>query len=480
MAPLTAWLPARVNQDFDLIIKVVGPALSILPKDWTLVTESLIQHGLSVMTQRVLSDDEVGDCALQIRIATRPFHSMGHGCDILVSLSEIAPEFSRFGLQRGSVLIWEPPSEHRLCQTVPEGVIVYAVPLKKLCPPDEKGLQGKALVALGMLLHLLGVPEPTLCHWISSLSAPRSFATGFDYANRAMEKRDAYSLPLASAKARCAMMLSPEQAILLGYAMSACECRTACEAELVSSHVQWTAKHLTIARSMVSVLEGDIHPGVRAYRGPQRMVMALLPGDDSAIASCLNGFKTPHVFVAADIPDALRLLVAGHDLIHAGFSDGVVVLIEETIALRHQTVEVRSLLDTMRWGLTSVSPSAIRSSQERSVLPAERDGDTEAEIGFVAWGAAQGVVRDAVALCRNFGLRVAGFYPKLIVPFQQEEMDSFVKTVGRVVLVESGQTRGYWNRLRMRFPLELAVLTPQPGQPLTPMDIFLREGLGAV
>ena len=113
-------------------------------------------------------------------------------------------------------------------------------------------------------------------------------------------------------------------------------------------------------------------------------------------------------------------------------------------------------------------------------MTSDRDGDAEADVGFVAWGAAQGVVRDAVALCRSFGLRVAGLYPKCIVPFAREDMESFANTVSRVVLVESGQTQGYWDRLRTAFSFQFAVLTPQAGQSLTPMDIFLRESLGAV
>ncbi|MEK7300688.1 MAG: hypothetical protein AAB072_06280, partial [Nitrospirota bacterium] len=92
----------------------------------------------------------------------------------------------------------------------------------------------------------------------------------------------------------------------------------------------------------------------------------------------------------------------------------------------------------------------------------------------------QGVVRDAVALCRSFGLQTAAFYPKRIVPFSGEEMESFAKTVDRVVIVESGQTQGYWDRLRPGFSFEPAMLTPSPEKSLTPMDIFLREGLGAV
>jgi hypothetical protein len=34
MAPLTAWLPARPNQDFDLVVTIVGPGASVLLKEW--------------------------------------------------------------------------------------------------------------------------------------------------------------------------------------------------------------------------------------------------------------------------------------------------------------------------------------------------------------------------------------------------------------------------------------------------------------
>jgi hypothetical protein len=480
MAPLTAWLPARPNQDFDLIIKIVGHAASGLMKDWTPIAQSLIQQGFSVMAQRGRLNGELGDVVLGIRIATRPFYSMGHGCDVLVHLSDTTPECWRFGLQPGSVLLWEPPSEPRLYPILPEGVIAYAVPLKDICLPHGEGLPGKGLAALGVLLHLLGVSDEALRHCTPLFPAPQSFAGGVAFARHGIDKRDAYSLPVAASETRRGIWLCPEQAILLGYAVSSCDCRTACDAELIASPVRWTAKHLGIAGSMVSVLENDRHPGVQAYRGPQGRVMALLRGDESAIASCLNGFEAPRVFVAADILDAFKLVMTGNNLIHRGLSDGVGILIEETIALRHQSVDLCDVVDMIRRGNAPVRNTATPVGYEGPVATSERDGDAEADVGLVAWGAAQGVVRDAVALCRSFGLRVAALYPKRIVPFQQEDIESFAKTVGRVVLVESGQTHGYWDRLRTAFSFEPAVLTPPPGKSLTPMDIFLREGLGAV
>ena len=480
MAPFTAWLPARPNQGFDLIIKIVGHAASGLMKDWTPIAQSLIQQGLSVMAQRGRLNGELGDAVLGIRIATRPFYSMGHGCDVLVHLSDTTPECWRFGLQPGSVLLWEPPSEPRLYPILPEGVIAYAVPLKDICLQHGEGLPGKGLAALGVLLHLLGVSDEALRHCTPLFSAPQSFAGGVAFARHGIDKRDAYSLPVAVSETRRGIWLSPEQAILLGYAVSSCDCPTACDADLIASPVRWTAKHLGIGGSMVSVLENDRHPGVQAYRGPHGKVMAFVCGDESAIASCLNGFEAPRVFVAADILDALTLVMTGNNLIHRGLSDGVGILIEETIALRHQSVDLCDVVDMIRRENAPVRNTATPVGYEGPVATSERDGDAEADVGLVAWGAAQGVVRDAVALCRSFGLRVAALYPKRIVPFQQEDIESFAKTVGRVVLVKSGQTHGYWDRLRTAISFEPAVLTPPPGKSLTPMDIFLREGLGAV
>ena len=481
MAPLTAWLPARSNQDFDLAVNIVGIGASVLLKEWSPIGQFLIDRGFSVIAQGGQPNDESGDCVLRLRIGTRPFYSMGHGCDVLVYLGDTDPELRRFNLQPGSVLLWEPPREPRRYPILPEGVIAYGIPLTDLGRQHAEGWPSKGVAALGVLLQLLGVPEDSLPRFTGLMTAPRSFAAGWDFACRALNKYDAYSLPfIHSQEERSRMFLTLEQAIMLGYAVSSCECRTACQRELVESPVQWTAKHLGVAGAIVSVLESDSHPGVQAYRGPQGQVMTLLRGNDSAIASCLNAFEAPRIFVASDIPDTLNLVLAGHDLIRSGESDGVGVLIEDTLALRHQSIDIGALSSMIRRGNEAVRDLSRLSGHKGSLAGAERDWDTEADVGFVAWGIAQGVVRDAVELCRSFGLRVAGLYPKRIVPFSYEDMESFAKTVGRVVLVESGETQGYWDRLRAPFSFDPVVLTPQPGHALTPMDIFLREGLGAV
>lgn len=481
MAPFTSWLPPRTNQEFDLVLKIVGPCATVLLKELTPISQFLTAQGFAVMGQRGRLHGDGGDFVLHLRIASRAFYSMGHGCDMLVYIGDGAPEFSQFNLQPGSVLLWEPPGEPRVHPTLPNGVIAYPIPLTALCVPHAEGLLGKGLAAIGVLLNVLGLSQDALAHVIPLLTAPRSFMAGLDFARRAIEKRDAYSLPSpASDDTHSRTMLTPEQAIMLGFVVSTCDCRSGCAGELIQSPARWVARHAAPAGSMVSVLQSERHPGVQVYRGPQGKVMALLGGDDSAIASCLDGCETPRVFVAADIPDVLRLVMVGQDLVRRKLSDGVGVLIGDTVAVRHQSVEVSSLVGMIREpGLAAQDATTpLRSGSADATV--ERDGDAEAEVGFMAWGAAQGVVRDAVALCRSFGLRVAGFYPKCLVPFPHKDMESFAQSVGRVVLVESGQTQGYWDRLRATFSFEYLMVTPQPGQSLTPMDIFLREGLGAL
>jgi hypothetical protein len=481
MAPLTTWLPARANQDFDLAVNIVGPGALVLLKEWSPIGQFLIDRGFSVIAQGGRLNDDSSDFVLRLRIGTRPFYSMGHGCDVLVHLTDTDPELWRFNLQPGSVLLWEPPREPSRYPILPEGVIAYGIPLTDLGRPHAEGGPSKGVAALGVLLQLLGVPEESLPRFAGLMTAPRSFAAGWDFACHALDKHDAYSLPFThSEEERSRMLLTLEQAIMLGYAVSACECRTACDRELADSPVQWIAKHLGVARAIVSVLQSDSHPSPQAYRGSQGQVMALLRGNDSAMASCLYGFEAPRIFVAADIPDTLNLVLAGHDLIRSGQSDSVGVVIEDTLALRHQSIEIAALSSLIRRSNDRVRHAPIPSGHGESLASAEREGDIEADVGFVAWGVTQGVVRDAVELCRSFGLRVAGLYPQRIVPFSYADMESFAKTVGRVVLVESGETQGYWDRLRAAFSFEPAVLTPHPGHALTPMDIFLREGLGAI
>jgi len=479
MAPFSAWLPARPNLDFDLTVKIVGRSASGLIDELASITQAVSLHGCQIMAQTGRLNGGSGHLMLRLRIASRLFYSMGHGCDVVVYLDQDPPKLWRFGLQPGSVLVWDPPEQSRLPPLLPDGIIAYPVPLRELNAQHSQDAGGKGYVAMGVLAHLLGFSEEARRVCLKSILASPLFDSGYQFASRSLVKRDIYSLPLA-ARGGPRIVLSPENAVKLGFAASRCGSRTECGAELKQSPTQWIARHLAIADKMVSVLHSEQFPDVQAYRGPHGKVFALLRGDDASIFSSLNGGSDPRFLVAADAVDALRLLVVGHRLIEMNRAGVVGVVVEEALTARLESVGVEALVAAVIGEAANAAYGFDGAEEDGSAtMRAEREGEEVAEVGFVAWGATQGVVRDALMLCRNVGMSVAALYPKQIAPLPAAQLESFAGTVNRVVVVESGQTRTYADRIEGACSFRPSVVMPNKGTALTPMDLFMREDLGA-
>jgi hypothetical protein len=479
MAPLSAWLPAHPNQDFDLTVKLVGRSASGLIDDLATIAQAVTLHGCPVMVQTSRLNGGSGHLVLRFRIASRPFYSMGHGSDVVVYLDQDPPDFWRFGLQPGSVLVWEPPEQWRLPPLLPDGIIAYPVPLRELNAQYSQEPSGKGFVAMGVLAHLLGFSEEARRVCLKSLSASRLFDCGYQFASRSLIKHDIHSLPL-DARGDTRIVLSPEQAVKLGFAASQCVPGTDCASELERSPTQWIARHLAMADKMVSVLHSEQFPDVQAYRGPDGKVFALFHGDDASILSSLTGCSDPRSLVAADVIDVLRLLVVGHRLIETNRAGVVGVMVEEALTARLESVEVGALAEAMSGKRSDAADGIDRAEEDgTATMRAEREGEDGAEVGFIAWGATQGVVRDALTLCRNLGMSVAALYPKQIVPLPVAQLESFAGSVKRVVVVESGQRRAHADRIEEACSFRPSVVMPDKGTALTAMDLFMREDLGA-
>ena len=479
MAPFSAWLPARPNQDFDLAVKVVGRSASGLIDELASIVQALSLHGCQVMVQTGRLNGGSGHLVLRLRIASRPFYSMGHGCDVVVYLDQDPPDFGRIGLQSGSVLVWDPSEQMRLYPQLPDGIIAYPVPLRELNAQYSQDPCGKGFVAMGVLAHLLGFSEEGRWVCLKSLTASHLFDSGYQFASRSLVKHDIYSLPLA-ARGDARIVLSLENAVKLGFAASHCEDRTGCADELDRSPTQWIARHLAMGDKMVSVLHSDQFPDVQAYRGPQGNVFALFRGEGASILSSMKGGSDPRILVAADAADALRLLVVGHRLIQTNRADVVGVVVEEALTARLESVRVGALAAAMS-GKQSDTADGFDGAEEdgTATMRAEREGEDGAEVGFIAWGTTQGVVRDTLTLCRNLGMSVAALYPKQMVPLPVAQLESFAGTVKRVVVVESGQTKTHAERIEGACSFRLSVVMPDKGTALTAMNLFMSEDLGA-
>jgi len=105
--------------------------------------------------------------------------------------------------------------------------------------------------------------------------------------------------------------------------------------------------------------------------------------------------------------------------------------------------------------------------------PVEIDGGDQgtADIGMIAWGSTIGVVREAIARLRRDGVRIKGFYPKLLWPMQVEQFESFAGSCHTVVVVEVNHQGQLAQLIRAQTTLNPVSHTICGGMPFTPARI---------
>lgn len=445
----------------------------------TALEHALADQGLEVLGQLGRQGEEGAASTGRLRVSTEPISSMGNGCDVLASVDPAVFEGNQFGLQPGSVLLHEAQSfSKRLAETIPEGVIPYRIPFSDLHRQCGGDPSGKGLVAVGVLAHLLGLAGEAVRRRVGSAADLRCFDAGFRFASTQLTKRDICALP-PPPPGRRRMMLDARQALALGLTIGSCTCESACATALDRAPDQWLVEHLSDAWKEVASLTDQGTPSPHAYRGPDGDVTALLGAADPTDVGGEDTGSRPVVLVAADLLDAVNLASAARRLGRKG-SAPVWVVMDAALANRRQSVPADQLVTIVREAeRNGRAEQPVAAPSAESSLQAARDGDAGADVGFVAWGTAQGVVREVVALCRRFGLNVAALYPKMVRPAPVPDLESFAATVKRVVVVEPTRSGRYTELVRSWTSVDCSTLMPEPGQALTPMDIFLREGLGA-
>lgn len=477
MPPFTAWLPARRDHESDLVLTLAGEGVVGLKEGLSALERALMAEGFDVMVQKGRGDGRGRGTTVRLRVSTEPVTSMGTGCDVFACLDEDMAQLAPFGLMRGSVLICEQTSLAKVSPAAKEaGVIAYPVPFADLGRRVGKSFSGKGLIAVGVVARLLGMPRDTVRNRVTVEFRRRYVDAGFRYAEEHLPKRDVFALePPQAALPR--VLLDAHQAVLVGLGVSECGCGPACLSGCERSPDEWVAAHVSEARQLVSSLKNRRFPGVTVYRGPEGRTMVMVGADPTEALADDDGDRNPVVLVAADLADAVRLVGIAHRLVRD--QDGEVwVAVDEMLAGRTQSVPVHALEETARWMRPACS-EVVPAGPVRWPLRVEQDGEPGADVGYVAWGAAQGVVREAVALCRSFGLAVSALYPKVLNPAPVDDIRSFAASVGCLVVVEPGRSRRYTNWVTAQTGLAPSTIEPEPEGTLTPMDLFMREGLGA-
>ena len=472
MAPLSAWLPLQHDERTDLILTIAGDGIAGCSKCLLALERTVTDQGFEIMAQHGRLNGRNNSAAVRLRISVQPTTSMGHGCDVLAWLNEEAPDLKQFAVQSGSVLLCEPDVAAQLnAPPAHSGVIVYPVPFNDLTRQCGGCFSGKGAVALGVLAQFLGLPSEVLCQYLEPEYSRRYFDAGLAFAAAHLRKRDLYDLSTAISNPGH-VLLNVHEAMALGMASGRCKCPASCLSTLEDSPDAWVARHVQEGARLISSAS-DVG-SIEAYVGPYPGLTVLVGRENPSELVPLEHRSWPIIFVASDIADFLSLIWTAPQFSRAS-ARLVWVIVDGALTRRVESVPTSVLLHVLENHRGNQSTDRAETAVE---LRPEREGTMHAEVGYVAWGSAQGVVREAVAMCRDHGIDVAALYPKSLPPHSSAQVEAFANTVTKVVIVESSAFSNYTGLVTSTTGLHPSQLQPEWGRALTPMDMFLREGLG--
>ncbi|HET7057999.1 MAG TPA: hypothetical protein VFI05_04660 [Nitrospiraceae bacterium] len=475
MAPLSAWLPPQLDAPSDVILTIAGEGIVGCSKGMQALERALMEQGFEILAQHGRLNGRNTSAAVRLRISSKPITSMGHGCDILAWLDEEVPQLSQFAVQPGSVLLCEPRVAAQLnALPVHTGMITYPIPFSDLTGQCGACFSGKGLVALGVLTHLLGLPPAALRHHLEPEYSRRYFDTGLTFALAHLRKRDVYALSAAVSNPG-RVLLNVKEAMALGLSSGSCRCPASCLSTLEDAPDAWVARHVHEGASLMCPAS-DVG-SIETYVGPCSGTTVLVGRENPSEFSPLQKAPWPIVLVASDIADLLALLLMAPRL-RRETARLVWVIADGALTRRVQTVSTGLLRQLFEDHHTDQRNQPQEGALSLVRLRAEREGVMHADVGYVAWGSAQGVVREAIAICHGFGLNVAALYPKSLPPLSGADLEAFASTVAHVVVVESNAFSDYAGLVASTTSLRPSQVRPEPGRALTAMDMFLREGLG--
>jgi 2-oxoglutarate ferredoxin oxidoreductase subunit alpha len=95
-----------------------------------------------------------------------------------------------------------------------------------------------------------------------------------------------------------------------------------------------------------------------------------------------------------------------------------------------------------------------------------------AEIGIISWGSTEGPIREALGWMREEGLNIAHMQPKVLWPIAKKRLDSFIKPLKKVLVLEENFTAQYAQILRANFDVDPIEITKCHGVPFTAEEVY--------
>ena len=519
-----------------------------------------------------------GESSCTVRISTKPIFAQADTIDVLVVFSW--SDYARFCnelVPSGDCVIF-----HDIDDAPPENMPGALVPI-----PFKRGGQAKNIVALGLIAPLLGLPVDSIRAAMRQRFGKKSAAVG-DANLKAFEegsaiasdvKRPPRTLDAAASAPR--LLMSGNEATAFGAMHAGCSFFAGYpitpSSEVLHFLGEWLPKiggtcvQTEDELSAIGAVIGASFAGAKAMTatsGPGLSLMAERLGLSSiaespvVIANVQRGGPSTGIPTKSEQSDLLHALYASHgdtprvviapcdveDSFHATvdafniaeeFQVPVIVLSDQSIAQRRETVEAASLehdvvarrlampsddgdyrryLDTAD-GVSPMSlpgmpgtiyqtnglehdeagrPNATFVMHERMNAKRYRKlsaigekyslyrtfGSPTPDLGIICWGSSSGPVREAIDALNAADLRVGAFVPRMLMPFPAAELQAFINASEEILIVELSYSAQFHQYLRTQVDLprsKTKVLSRSGGKPLTISDVIeaARCQLGA-
>jgi 2-oxoglutarate ferredoxin oxidoreductase subunit alpha len=105
-------------------------------------------------------------------------------------------------------------------------------------------------------------------------------------------------------------------------------------------------------------------------------------------------------------------------------------------------------------------------------------GPDRADVGVLGWGSTEGAAIEAAAICRDRGLRVSTFYPRVLSPLPVGRIREWADGMERVIVPELNVTAQFARLVRADAGVACESLTKATGLPFTAAQIadFITDG----
>ena len=248
----------------DLIVRIAGESGEGVITVGETLCKLAARAGIHILTFRTFpAEIKGGACMIQVRLSDKPIPHHGEKVDLLVCLNQSSLDENLKDLKASGVLVCE--AECDLDDAQGEW-IVFKAPFERIATREIGSRITKNIVVLGMLAHIMGLPQAIIEGFLTEKFARKGQAVldhnmdalqrGLNYAAEHFTKENPYKLPQGSTHKQ--LLMTGNEAVGLGAAAAGMKCFFGYPITPASEIMEWLAVNLPKLGGTVLQTEDEI------------------------------------------------------------------------------------------------------------------------------------------------------------------------------------------------------------------------------